>query len=76
MKVYFERNLMNENVGWRDQIACSYGGFNNIVFKNNSFNVKPIKCSKILLTILIRSISNIHGHYKNSTKKLIAILTI
>jgi len=44
--IYIERNVMKENVGWQDQIAASYGGFNNIVFKGNTYKVNKIKCKK------------------------------
>lgn len=46
--IFFEREILRENVGWQDQIACSYGGFNNIKFKKNgSFDVSKINISKI-----------------------------
>ena len=44
--INIERNVMKENVGWQDQIAASYGGFNNIIFKKNSYKVNKIKCKK------------------------------
>lgn len=44
--IHIERNVMNENVGWQDQIAASYGGFNNIVFKENGYKVNKIICKK------------------------------
>lgn len=40
--IYLERVLCNERGGWQDQIAASYGGFNLIEFRNNSFYVRPI----------------------------------
>lgn len=41
--IRFEQNVMNEVVGSQDQIAASYGGFNNIVFhKNKSYSVRPV----------------------------------
>jgi len=37
----FEQNILKENVGSQDQIAATYGGFNNIIFKKNGhFEVK------------------------------------
>tara|TARA_B100001564_G_C20569412_1_gene637613 strand:+ start:33 stop:1013 length:981 start_codon:yes stop_codon:yes gene_type:complete len=44
--IHIERNVMKENVGWQDQIAASYGGFNNIVFKENGYKVNKIICKK------------------------------
>ena len=41
--IYFEQNILKEHVGSQDQVACSYGGFNLIIFKKNSqFLVKKI----------------------------------
>lgn len=40
--IYIERVLCNEAGGWQDQIAAAYGGFNKIVFENDSFKVCPL----------------------------------
>lgn len=40
--IYLERVLCKEYGGWQDQIAASFGGFNRINFKDNSFEVNPI----------------------------------
>lgn len=40
--IYLERVLCNEAGGWQDQIAASYGGFNRINFKGDTFSVNPI----------------------------------
>ena len=40
--IYVERELCKESGGWQDQIAASFGGFNRIDFKNNSYEVSPI----------------------------------
>ena len=40
--IYLERVLCNEAGGWQDQIAASYGGFNRINFKGDTFSVDPI----------------------------------
>jgi D-glycero-alpha-D-manno-heptose-7-phosphate kinase len=43
MAIDLEQNTLGENVGSQDQIACTYGGFNKIVFANsNSWEVSPI----------------------------------
>tara|TARA_A100001011_G_scaffold393805_1_gene484626 strand:- start:3346 stop:4326 length:981 start_codon:yes stop_codon:yes gene_type:complete len=44
--IFLERNVMLENVGYQDQIAASYGGFNNIKFRKDFFSVNKISCSK------------------------------
>lgn len=41
--IFFEQNILKEFVGSQDQVACSYGGFNSILFKKKSkFLVKKI----------------------------------
>lgn len=40
--IKIERELCNEAGGWQDQIAASYGSFNRIDFKDNSYHVTPI----------------------------------
>lgn len=40
--IYLERELCQENGGWQDQVAVSYGGLNRIDFKHDGFQVKPI----------------------------------
>lgn len=47
--ISFEREILRENVGFQDQIAASYGGFNNIKFYKNNFTVSKIICSKNFL---------------------------
>ena len=37
-----ERDLCQEAGGWQDQIAASFGGFNKITFKDNSYEVTPL----------------------------------
>ena len=50
--INFEHNVLKETVGYQDQIATSYGGFNHIYFRNEDFKVSPIKINswkKLLL---------------------------
>jgi len=54
--IFFERNLMRENVGWQDQIAAAYGGFNSIKFHRSEFNLKKISCKKDFITKLNKSL--------------------
>jgi D-glycero-alpha-D-manno-heptose-7-phosphate kinase len=68
--INFERNLMKENVGWQDQIACSYGGFNNIVFQNNSFKVKPINCSKKFILNLNQNLYLMYTGINRTAQKI------
>ena len=42
--IFYEQKILNETVGMQDQIACSYGGFNEIkFFQNGRFSVNAIK---------------------------------
>ena len=42
-----EAKILKEVVGSQDQVACAYGGFNNIIFKKNgTFLVKKINIKK------------------------------
>ena len=41
--IHAERVLCNEAGGWQDQIAAAYGGLNRINFKDDSYQVVPIK---------------------------------
>ena len=79
--IYIERNVMKENVGWQDQIAASYGGFNNIVFKGNTYKVNKIKCKKsfqdnlnkklfLLYTGKSRTAEKITKSYTNKLKNI------
>ena len=40
--IYVERELCQEEGGWQDQIAASFGGFNRIDFENGRYHVTPI----------------------------------
>jgi len=41
--IFLEKDILKEIVGSQDQVACAYGGFNNLKFlKNGSFSVKKI----------------------------------
>ena len=37
-----EQNKLKENVGSQDQIACTYGGFNEIIFEKDKWTLNPI----------------------------------
>lgn len=55
--IFLERELLKENVGFQDQIATSYGGFNNIIIKKNGeFNVKKINIDKNDLDLFSKSL--------------------
>ena len=75
--IHVERDLVQSSGGWQDQIFASYGGLNQIVFKSNSFEVKPIdlnpKISKdlesvciLLFTGKLRSSSTIQKKFEDN----------
>lgn len=44
--IHIEQNLIKENVGFQDQIAAAFGGFNKIEFlKDGGFTVTPVEIS-------------------------------
>jgi len=46
MAIDLEQNSIGENVGSQDQIACTFGGVNKIVFSSpDAWEVKPLKLS-------------------------------
>ncbi len=45
--LYLEQKILNETVGSQDQIAATYGGFNEIIFKKNgNFKINPLITNK------------------------------
>lgn len=40
--IYLERELCQEEGGWQDQIAASFGGFNRINFNADGYEVLPV----------------------------------
>jgi len=79
---FIERNVLKENVGYQDQIAASYGGFNKINFSKKGFIVNKIKLQTkfenamnnnlfLVYTGLQRRAEKIAGKYipKLNTKK-------
>lgn len=40
--IYLERGLCQENGGWQDQIAASFGGMNRIDFRRDGYEVHPV----------------------------------
>ena len=51
--LYLEQKILRETVGSQDQIATTYGGFNEIIFKKNGqYEVNPLITNKDTLKIL------------------------
>jgi|688.fasta_scaffold257112_2 D-glycero-alpha-D-manno-heptose-7-phosphate kinase len=64
LAIKIERDLLNENVGMQDQIACAYGGINKVTFEyikdSPEFKVSPISISKERLELLQSQIKLIY----------------
>jgi len=78
--IFLERDLMHENVGFQDQIAASYGGFNSIKFYKKKFQVSKISCSSkfkqklnknlfLVYTGISRTAQKIASSYTNNLNK-------
>ena len=51
--IYLEQNVLNENVGYQDQIAVAFGGFNHITFhQGGGYDVLPVGISPARTKIL------------------------
>jgi D-glycero-alpha-D-manno-heptose-7-phosphate kinase len=82
LAIKVERELLNENVGMQDQIACAYGGINKITFEYvkdlPEFKVSPIAIPKERLELLQRQIKLVYtGKQRFSSrvsKKLVSNL--
>jgi D-glycero-alpha-D-manno-heptose-7-phosphate kinase len=75
--IYIEQNILKEEVGSQDQIACGVGGFNRIIFDNGNFSIYPIITSKnrvkelnnhlmLFYTRIARTSSDIIGSYAHT----------
>lgn len=81
--IYVERTMCNEDGGWQDQIAASFGGFNRIDFKKGEYTVTPIKISKKerlnliqILCCFFPALQDYLLKYKKKQKQQWAITTI
>ncbi len=54
--IKFEHKILNEDVGYQDQIAAAYGGLNYIKFKKEDFYIKSLNPYKKIKKILDESI--------------------
>ena len=53
---FIEIKKCKEHIGYQDQYATAYGGFNFIEFSKSKVTVKPIKCSKKIINKLENNI--------------------
>ena len=68
--IYLERDIMKENVGLQDQIAASYGGFNNISFNRRGFEVRKIKCSSKFKSQLNKNLILVYTGVARTAEKI------
>lgn len=77
--IYIEREVLKENVGLQDQIACAYGGLNLIKFNQSKFQVSKLDIDKNVLRSLNENLvlcySGVQRISNNITKKYIKKLT-
>ena len=74
--IKIERNILGEVGGWQDQIATCYGGFNQIIFQKNSFNVKALNnnfVSKYLEECYLIHVGNLRKAHEVSISQQKAI---
>jgi D-glycero-alpha-D-manno-heptose-7-phosphate kinase len=69
--LYLEQKILKETVGSQDQIAASYGGLNEIIFKKNgNYNVRPLVTSisdlKFLESNMILVFTGVRGKSKTA----------
>lgn len=83
--IYLERKLCQEDGGWQDQIATSFGGFNRINFNADGYEVLPVIISSdrkkklnnnlmMFFTGFTRLSSEIQRANKNNEKNKKALL--
>jgi len=78
--IFVEQKILKEKVGIQDQIACTYGGINNIkIQKNGTFSVEKLKISEkqkieieesllLVYSRIERNSSDIHAKNKKLSK--------
>jgi D-glycero-alpha-D-manno-heptose-7-phosphate kinase len=74
--IRFEQEILCERVGLQDQIACTFGGINQIHFHNpNSWSVNPIKIKDSTIDILNDSLILVHSGVTRKSGEVQAHLT-
>ena len=73
--VYIEKKVLKESVGYQDQFASSFGGFNIIKFSQKKISVNPINISQkkinTLLDNMVLCFSGLQRHAESIEKKKI-----
>lgn len=75
--IYFEQEILKENVGSQDQIAAAFGGVNNISFINsNKFLVKPFSDRKNFFHQISKNLFIVFTGITRSADKIAKTYTI
>jgi len=73
--ITLEREVLKENVGDQDQVICSYGGFNKIIFENSGWQIESLPLSAIrkqeILDHLILINTGVHRTSSDINKHLV-----
>ena len=57
VSLFFEHKILKERVGYQDQVAAAYGGFNSIkFFKNGKYKVKKFSLKKKIISNLNKNL--------------------
>lgn len=67
-----EVDILKRNIGKQDHYACSFGGFNEILFyKNGSVKVKPIKLKNSKIKLLNKNLQLYYTSIKRNASKVL-----
>lgn len=75
--IYVERKLIGDKVGYQDQIAASYGGFNNIKFyTDSSYRVNNLNLNKNKINKIEKNFFIVYTGLQRYSKKITENLAI
>lgn len=68
--IHIERNILNEDGGWQDQLHAAYGGFNTFKFKDNKISHKPVEINSSFADDLNDSMYILHTGITRRAKNI------
>lgn len=68
--VFIEKDVLKENVGYQDQYATAFGGFNIINFNKNKINVDPVSTSSMSTKNLLDNMVLYYSGYQRQADKI------
>ena len=68
--VFIEKDVLKENVGYQDQYATAYGGFNIINFNKDKITVNPINTSSVSTRNLLDNMVLYYSGYQRQADKI------